>query len=70
MKPITWIFETCGALYELLRLGILTRFNFKGPYWSWRLQTAFGRGYPASRRELIVAVFHHARWIHRMRRQM
>ena len=57
-----------GALYELLRLGIITRFDFRGPYWSWRMNTAFGRGPPASRSELIRSILDYARWVRRTRR--
>lgn len=60
--------DTLGALYQLLRLAILTRFRFRGPYWSWRLHTAFGRGYPATRRELVGSVLEYGRWVHRMKR--
>ena len=42
-----------GGIYELTRLAIITRLRFRGPYWTWRLHTAFGRGYPASRWELV-----------------
>jgi len=62
-----WVISTLGGLYELVRLGVLTRFDFGGPYWTWRLHTAFGRGYPESRRELVRSVLQYARWIHRMR---
>lgn len=60
--------ENLFALYELARLGVVTRFRFRGPYWQWRLHTAFGRGYPASRAELLSAVLAYGRWIHRTRR--
>jgi hypothetical protein len=56
------------GIYELARLGVITRFRFRGPYWQWRLHTAFGRGYPASRWELVRAVLAYGRWMHRMRR--
>lgn len=60
--------ETIGGVLELLRLGLLTRFRFKGRYWRWRQETAFGRGYPATKGELISAVLAYGRWAHRMRR--
>lgn len=64
------ILDTIGGLYELLRLGVISRFRFRGPYWQWRLHTAFGRGYPASKLELARSVLSYARWVHRMRRGM
>jgi hypothetical protein len=64
------VLDTLGGLYELARLGVISGFRFRGPYWSWRLHTAFGRGYPASRGELIRSVLAYARWIYRMRRGM
>ena len=57
-----------GALYELLRLGLITRFDFKGPYWSWRMKTAFGQAMPVSRVQLIRNILDYARWVRRMRR--
>lgn len=57
-----------GAIYELGRLAVISRFRFGGAYWRWRLETAFGQGYPASRWELIKAVLAYGRWAHRMRR--
>lgn len=63
-----WICDTLGGLYELARLGIITRFRFRGAYWSWRLHTAFGRGYPASRSETLAAILAYGRWVYRMRR--
>ena len=43
------ILLTCGGIYELIRLGVISRFRFRGAYWQWRMDTAFGRGKPASR---------------------
>lgn len=57
-----------GGLYQLARLALLSGFRFKGPYWTWRMHTAFGAGYPASRMELIRSVIEYGCWIHRMRR--
>ncbi len=59
--------ETLGGMYELLRLGVISRFRFRGAYWQWRLHTAFGRGYPASRVELVRAILNYGRWMWRMR---
>lgn len=61
------VIETIGGLWQLLRLGVLTRLRFLGPYWRWRLHTAFGRGYPASRWALVRSVLEYGRWMHRMR---
>lgn len=60
--------DTLGGLYELARLGVLSRFRFKGPYWQWRLHTAFGRGVPQSRGEMVRAVLAYGSWIYRTRR--
>lgn len=67
-RPVGTILETIGGLYQLCRLAALSRFRFRGPYWRWRLHTAFGRGYPASKRELLAGLLDYARWMHRMRR--
>jgi hypothetical protein len=63
-----FLLDTIGGLYQLARLGVLSRFRFRGPYWAWRMHTAFGRGLPASRLELVGAVLAYGRWMHRMRR--
>jgi hypothetical protein len=64
---VRWLLDTVGGLYQLARLGVLTRFRFRGPYWQWRLHTAFGRGYPPTR-ELLRSVLEYGRWMHRMKR--
>ncbi|MCU0688200.1 MAG: hypothetical protein MUE97_00430 [Phycisphaerales bacterium] len=56
------------GVYELLRLAVITRFNFKGEYWQWRMHTAYGRGYPATRWALWKATLEYGVWVHRMRR--
>ena len=64
------IVVTLGGLWELLHLGMVTRFRFRGPYWRWRLETAFGND-PAKRpprRQRLLAVFEYARWVFRMKR--
>lgn len=67
MRPFRWLCDTLGGIWQLARLAVLTRFRFKGPYWQWRLHTAFGRGYPA-KGELMRSVLEYGRWVHRMRR--
>lgn len=62
------LWDSLMGLYELARLAAISGFRFNGPYWSWRLHTAFGRGYPASKRELVLALLAYGRWVHRMRR--
>ena len=62
------LIENFWALYELARLGAISGFRIRGPYWRWRLHTAFGRGRPSSRVELVRSVLAYGRWIHRMRR--
>lgn len=63
---MTWLRETIGGLWQMLRLFALMRFRFSGPYWGWRMQTAFGRGRPG-KREMLHGVMAYARWMHRMR---
>jgi len=62
------MFLFLGGLYQLARLAVLSRFRFRGKYWSWRNHTAFGRGYPKSMLESIRAVLEYGQWVHRMRR--
>lgn len=70
MNALRSAWETLAGISELIRLGAITRFRFRGPYWKWRLSTAFGRGYPASRWELLRSVLEYGRWVRRMRRLM
>lgn len=65
MRPIT---ENILAIVELIRLGWITRFRFDGPYWKWRFETAFGRGWPEPKRERLRAILSYGRWVHQMRR--
>jgi hypothetical protein len=60
--------ENLAGLWQLFRLGWISGFHFKGPYWTWRMQTAFGRGMPESRRELYASILEYGRWMARMRR--
>lgn len=62
------VWDTIAGGLELLRLGFLSRFRFRGVYWSWRMHTAFGRGLPASRWEVVRAAIDYGRWIHAIRR--
>lgn len=62
------LIDSIGGLYELLRLGFQTRFKFKGPYWQWRLHTAFGTKGPPSKSAAIAAALRYGRWIHRIRK--
>lgn len=56
-----------GAVLALLSLGWATRFRLRGAYWSWRMETAFGRGRP-TRRAMIAATLDYGDWARRMRR--
>ena len=60
--------ENIGAVWQLFRLAALSGFRMRGKYWTWRMQTAFGRGLPASRRELFGSILEYGRWVGRMRR--
>ncbi|MFO0833021.1 MAG: hypothetical protein U0637_14410 [Phycisphaerales bacterium] len=61
---------TLRALWELFRLGWITRFRMSGLYWRWRTGTALGpRGADAvSAAERRRAVLEYGRWVARMRR--
>lgn len=63
VRASEWVF---GSL-ELLRLGFVTRFRFGGPYWAWRMETAFGRGKP-SRSEMVRSAVKYGAWARRMRK--
>jgi hypothetical protein len=62
------LFGALDGVYQLVRLAALSRFRVRGAYWGWRWHTAFGRGAPASRVELLTAALRYGRWMGRMRR--
>ncbi len=53
-------------MYELARMAIIARFRLRGAYYSWRWQTAFGRGVPP-RGELIRGMIEFGAWAYRVR---
>ncbi|MBT8484695.1 MAG: hypothetical protein HKO59_05170 [Phycisphaerales bacterium] len=67
-----WLVETAGGLLELVRLGGRSGFRLRGPYWRWRLETAFGSDRSAwpPRRQRLAAMLEYARWVYRMRRTL
>lgn len=60
--------ETLAGCYELARLAALSRFRLRGRYWSWRMETAFGRGKPGNRSETLKAALDYGRWMARTRK--
>ncbi len=65
------LLETLGGLAALCRLAAACGFRFRGRYWRWRLETAFGSD-PADwppRRERLGAILDYGRWVYRMRRR-
>jgi hypothetical protein len=60
--------ETLLGLVELARLAVISGFKFRGPYWTWRMHTAFGRGVPADRWAYYASILEYGRWVRRMRR--
>ena len=58
-----------GGAIELARLALATRLQLRGPYWQWRMHTAFGRGRPQTRAELILSALDFGIWARRMRRR-
>lgn len=70
MASMRGVIDLIGGIWELGRLALRSRFRFRGPYWRWRLETAFGADpdqWPP-RRQLVVAVLDYGRWMRRMRR--
>ncbi|MCZ6836828.1 MAG: hypothetical protein O7G85_13715 [Planctomycetota bacterium] len=62
--------DTLGGFWELFKLAITNGFKLRGPYWSWRYETAFGSD-PAkwpSRMERTRAMIDYGRWVYRMKR--
>lgn len=66
-RPLAHAWLTLMGIIALVRLALRSRLRLKGPYWSWRMHTAFGKGMP-SRIELVRSVLDYGRWVHAMRR--
>lgn len=65
MNPRTLI----EGLLGLTSLGFATRFRLRGPYWQWRMQTAFPDGAPgAGRWEAVRLALEYGAWAWRCRR--
>ncbi len=62
--------EILGGLWELFLLGLRTGFRFRGPYWRWRMETAFGTdpSLRPSRRQRLGAILAYGRWVYRIKR--
>ena len=61
--------RTLSGLWNLFLLGAKTRFRLRGPYWRWRMETAFGTDParmpdPAARRR---AAIEYGAWVGQMR---
>jgi hypothetical protein len=57
------------GLLGLFLLGLATRFRLRGPYWRWRLHTAFPDGTPrAGRASLVRQSLEYGAWSWRTRR--
>lgn len=70
MHAMRLLLDTIGGLWELAVLAVRTRFRFTGPYWRWRIETAFGDDssrWPP-RRQRFFATLDYARWVYRMKR--
>ncbi len=59
--------ETISGCLELCRLGAITGFRFRSPYWKWRWQTAMGPGPKPSRGEVIRRLIRYGAWCRKMR---
>lgn len=55
------------GILELLRLGVITGFRFKGAYWRWRWQTALGPGHQPTRTEIVRRLIRFGVWSRKMR---
>lgn len=62
------LLDSVGGLWQLVRLACITGFRFRGPYWQWRLHTAFGPTGKAPAGHAVSSMLEYARWVHRTRR--
>jgi len=65
---IRGLLDLLGGLTEMVRVGILSRFNLRGEYWTWRTHTAFPGGEtPAGQSKPRLALEFFI-WAHRIRK--
>ncbi len=66
---IARLLDLFGALWVLMSLAIVSKFQLKGRYWTWRTATAFPQGtHPRGIWGLIRSGLEYARWAWRIRR--
>ena len=67
MRPLI---DTLGGFWELFLLAARSGFRLRGPYWRWRMETAFGSGGGArpSAWQRMWALLAYGRWVYRMKR--
>ncbi len=58
------IVNLIGGMYEMMRMGLLSRFRLGGRYWRWRTETAFPGG--KSERSMRL-LFEYFMWVSRIR---
>ncbi len=62
------LLDTIAGLWYQFWMVARSGFRLRGNYWTWRFQTAFGRGLPSSKKELVLGLLEYGRWVARMRR--
>ncbi|MCA9303625.1 MAG: hypothetical protein KC996_05855 [Phycisphaerales bacterium] len=65
---IRGVLDILGGLYEMLCMGIRSRFNLRGDYWSWRTHTAFPDGDPPPGHSKPRLALEYFIWAHRIRK--
>lgn len=72
IELLDWLRRRLIAALAAVRLGLATGFRFRGGYWRWRLETAFGNdpGRMPGARERREAMVDYLVWTHRMRALM
>lgn len=60
--------DVFGGLYEMLRMGVISRFKLRGEYWAWRTHTAFPDGDPPTGHSKPRLALEYFMWAHRIRK--
>jgi hypothetical protein len=70
--PVFHSLRSLRGAWNLLLLGVATRFRLRGKYWSWRMETAFGadRSKWPPARERRRAALEYGAWVGSMRKLM
>lgn len=62
------LLDFLGGLFEMIRMGVISKFKLRGQYWSWRTHTAFPESNPPRGQSMPRLALEYFIWAHRIRK--